>query len=156
MDWGEGIKTCSEDVIAVTHTWASPEMTSSEETVVLEALSQHFPRNSFCQKAMSEEYQKLKWHWDAPPFMVLACGPQGLQRSRLPSLNQKTCVLFLVEKNWLNFPHPSFPFWKGKEALNFVSPYITPDGNQGLFHKAARGVMRHKWSLVHCSTFAIA
>lgn len=79
------------------------------------------------KKAMSEKYRKLKWHWDAPPFMVLACRPQGLQRSRLPSLNQKTFVLFPVEKNQLNLRHSSFPFWQGKEALNFLSPYTTTD-----------------------------
>lgn len=79
------------------------------------------------KKAMSEESQKLKRCWDAPPCRVLACGPQGLQRYRLPSLNQKAFVLFLVEKNCLNLPHSSFPFWKGKEALNFLSPYTTTD-----------------------------
>lgn len=71
------------------------------------------------KKALSEKHQKLKWHWDAPPCMVLGCGPQGCQRYRLPSLNQKTFGLFLAEKNWLNLPHSSFPFCKGKEALNF-------------------------------------
>lgn len=79
------------------------------------------------EEMVSEKYQNLKWHWDAPPFMVLACEPQGLQRPRLPSLNQKTFALFLVEKNWLNPPHSSFSFWKGKEALNFLIPYTTTE-----------------------------
>lgn len=86
------------------------------------------PQEQFWWKeAMNEKYQNLKWHWDAPPFMVLACEPQGLQRPRLPSLNQKTFALFLVEKNSLNPPHSSFPFWKGKEALNFLIPYTTTE-----------------------------
>lgn len=46
MNWGEGMKTCYEDVIAVTHTWVSLEIKSLEETVVREAVSWHFPRNS--------------------------------------------------------------------------------------------------------------
>lgn len=46
------------------------------------------------KKAMREKYQKMKWHWDAPAGMVLACEPQGLQRSWLPSLNQKNICSF--------------------------------------------------------------
>lgn len=66
------------------------------------------------KKAMSEKHQKLKWHWGAPPCMVFACGSQGLQASRLSSLNQKTFALFLVGKIGWTYPIPHSPFGKGK------------------------------------------
>lgn len=54
-------------------------------------------------------------------------GASGVAEVQTALSEPKNLCSFPSGKNWLNLPHSSFPFWKGKEALNFLSPYSTID-----------------------------